>query len=285
MNAIIADFLLYLDAEKGLSPHTIEAYLRDVKRFVGATVNIPVSVDSVIEFLVQLKDGGYAPATIARTLMSIKVFYRFLIRERVIEKNPLVGIDSPKLSFVLPSVLTEQEVTRLLDQPPEGRCGLRDHAILEILYATGIRVSELVNLSIYDVDDHFLKVKGKGGKERLVPIGGRAIAVIDHYLVSDRAQFEKEKISYLFLSKNGKKMDRIAVWQIVKKLVKRTGINKSISPHSLRHSFATHLLDHGAELRVIQEILGHSNIATTDRYTHLTHTRLQKAFYQHHPRK
>jgi integrase/recombinase XerD len=276
----IDEFLLYLRVEKGLSPLTIEAYQSDIGRFLQ-NYPLPIDQEGIIHHLSHLKNLGYAPASIARTLIAIKVFSRFLYRERLSNNDPSLGLESPKLWQLIPEVLTLHEVERLLSAPnPTTHLGARDKAILEVLYASGLRVSELCNLQLHNVDDLSLKVYGKGGKERVVPIGAPAIAAIDRYLCF-REIFQSE---YLFLSQKGRALNRESVWRIVKRYAKEAQIVKSISPHTLRHSFATHLLENGADLRIIQEMLGHANIATTDRYTHVTPSRLQHSFSQFHPR-
>lgn len=281
----IADFLLFLTAERGLSKHTVEAYGRDLHAFEASLVPKPVqeaSSEEIIRFVGALKDKGYASSSSSRALVAIKVFFRFLVREKVIEKDPTVLLETPKLWKELPEVLTSEEVEKLLQAPDiETLTGMRDRAILELLYASGCRVSELCNLSLYDVDDEHIKVMGKGSKERLLPIGSHAIQAIDRYLANGRPESEKEK--HLFLTHRGTPITRIQVWKMIKEYAKKCGITKSISPHTLRHSFATHLLLNGADLRVIQELLGHSHIATTDRYTHLCPSEVQRAFMKFHP--
>lgn len=290
MSNDLDEFLLYLDTEKGLSPHTILAYASDMKNFLlfleeKGIIFQEVITDHLVAFLSFEKGKEYASATIYRHLMAIKTFYRFLIRENRVERNPTLGIDSPKLWALLPDVLSEEEVERLLTfwQPnmPQGRL---NKAILELLYATGMRVSELCDLRIYSLDDTFVKVKGKGNKERVIPISARALEAVDAYLLNIRGQFDSKEREELFLSPKGGPLHRTNVWKMIKKSGECVGITKNISPHTFRHSFATHLLDHGAPLRIIQELLGHSSIATTDRYTHLSTIKMQEAFYNFHPR-
>ena len=212
------------------------------------------------------------------------MLFRFIKKEGGISSDPSVLLDSPKLWQLIPEVLTESEVNRLLEMPDlNTEEGTRDRAILETFYATGIRVSELCSLNIYDVGDSEVRVIGKGGKERVVPIGEEALNAIDRYLSEYRN--EKGDNLPLFLSKKGKRMRRESVWERIKTYAYSAEITKTISPHSLRHSFATHLLDHGADLRIIQELLGHSDIGTTDRYTHLSKKRLFDAFDKFHPRQ
>jgi integrase/recombinase XerD len=215
----------------------------------------------------------------------MKVFFRFLKREGVIANNPASYLESPKLWQALPAVLTEEEMENILTQPNcHSAKGCRDRAILELLYSSGVRISELCGLKICDVDDEYIKVYGKGGKERLVPIGQNALGAIDHYLLHYRCRYDSDQEQHLFLTQRGSPIDRFAMWRMVKSYALKAGITKNISPHTFRHSFATHLLDHGADLRVIQELLGHSSINSTDRYTHVSRAQLQQAFQAFHPR-
>ncbi|MEC7840400.1 MAG: site-specific tyrosine recombinase XerD [Chlamydiota bacterium] len=292
MDTYIDDFCLYISSEKGLSRNTIEAYHRDINAFAGYVRKVGVdnvtliTQEHIVSFLGSLKEGDYASASISRTLIAIKVFFRFLKRERYIEHNVAHYLESPKLWQLIPEVLSCEEVARLLAQPDYTTpLGARDRAILEVLYSSGLRVSEVCNLILYDVDDEFIRVFGKGRKERLVPIGTKAIEAVDHYLMHYRCNYDSEKLQNLFLTKNGKPVDRIFVWRMIKKYARDAKITKNISPHTLRHSFATHLLDNGADLRVIQEMMGHSNINSTDRYMHISKTHIQEAFDAFHPRK
>lgn len=279
------DFIAYLKAEKGLSPHSIEAYGRDVSVFLEKRKQEGYHIDEVITHLGEMKSQNYASSSIARTLISIKIFFRFLYREKITKTNLSQMLETPKLWQLIPEVLTQGEIERLLSVPdPSIFQGARDRAILEVLYASGLRVSELCALTLYDIDEASLHVLGKGGKERVVPIGKKALEAVDHYLLSFRDQFDSEHNKILFLTRRGKPIDRVAVWRSVKAYAKKAEISKEISPHTLRHSFATHLLDHGADLRVIQEMLGHASIASTDRYTHISQSRLQEAFAKFHPR-
>ncbi len=210
----------------------------------------------------------------------IKVFFRFLKKEGFLQTNQLKYLDSPKMWQLIPEILSIEEVESLLKAPDTNTIlGSRDQAILEVLYGTGIRVSECCDLKICDLHDGFIKVYGKGRKERIVPMGQKASQAIDLYL-----RFRQDSIAYLFLTKSKKKIDHITIYQRIKLYAKKIGIMISISPHTLRHSFATHLLENGADLRVIQDLLGHEDISTTDRYTHLKQNHLQKAFHNFHPR-
>lgn len=287
MKEHLADFLLYIASEKGLSRNTIEAYERDVLAFVDFLKTQNVSQFSEVDkthflgFLSSLKAADYATASICRCLIALKVLYRFLKREKIVQQDPALHLETPKIWQLIPEVLTIEEVDKLLTQPKSNSpSGLRDKAILEVLYASGLRVSEVCNLKIHDVDDENVRVIGKGRKERIVPIGKKAIAAVDAYLAS-----RNDEIPHLFISKFGKSIDRIMVWRMIKNYGKAAGVAKTISPHTLRHSFATHLLDNGADLRVIQEMLGHANISSTERYTHISPIRLQEAFESFHPRR
>lgn len=287
MNRLRLDFLDYIRSEKGLSPHTIEAYGRDISAFASFLKDKEwksVVPEDILSFLGQLKGKNYAGSTICRMLVALKVFFRFLKKEGEIGVDLSTYFDTPKLWQLIPEVLTMEEVDALLAQPKvEDAMGARDKAILELLYATGMRVSELCNLRIHDLNDTFVKVVGKGKKERLIPVGKKATEAVDHYLLNYRGEV-KEESGPLFISPRGKPIDRITVWNRVKAYAKSAGIVKSISPHTLRHSFATHLLENGADLRLIQDMLGHEDIGTTDRYTHVTGNRLKTAFKNFHPR-
>jgi integrase/recombinase XerD len=275
----VDDFLNTIRTEKGLSSHTVEAYGRDVRAF-GATLAIKdwakVTPNEILFFLGQLKNQQYASSSICRILVAVKVFFRFLKKEGMISLDLGRYFETPKMWQLIPEVMSIEEVDALLKMPEDPR----DRAILELLYATGMRVSELCGLTIQDLSDTFVKVRGKGKKERIVPVGKKAIEAVDHYLIECRG----EQQGPLFLTQRGKPMDRVTVWSMVKRYAKKAGIGKSISPHTLRHSFATHLLENGADLRLIQDMLGHEDIGTTDRYTHVTGNRLKAAFKAFHPR-
>lgn len=288
LNFLITGFLAYIETEKGLSANTVEAYLRDITYFKEFLIKKSiikiqdVSQKDIIEYLSLLKDK-YSTASIARIFIAIKVFFRFLKKENAIETDITRYLDLPKIWQFLPSVMTYKEVEDLLNQPDTATyVGARDKAIFELIYATGIRVSEACNIKILDVSDDFVKVEGKGKKQRIIPIGQKAIQAIDYYLLNFRK--EKQDGEYLFLSNHLKKIDRITIWNRIKFYAKKADIKKNISPHTLRHSFATHLLENGADLRLIQDMLGHEDISTTDRYTHVSKAHLKKAFENFHPR-
>lgn len=280
-------FLQYLSLERGLSEHTIAAYGADLQRFLDH-VKKPIgsiTVDDIVSFMQSLLEREYASSSRARAMISIKVFFRFLFREELLAQDLGLLLDTPKLWQTLPEILSTSEVEQLLQVPDitEPR-GIRDKAIVELLYATGMRVSELVGLGIYDLDDDQVRIFGKGAKERIVPVSARAVQAVDRYLNCVRDRFDSDTQKALFLTLKGKPLSRIAVWKIVKECAAKAEIRKNIFPHALRHSFASHLLDAGADLRIIQEMLGHAHIASTDRYTHVSLGRLHEHFKACHPR-
>ncbi len=286
ITAFIADFLSYIGSEKGLAINTLKAYGKDLDHFKlfldrkNITGITNITEKELWAFLEYRKNQGLSSSTLCRNVISLKVFFRFLKREGHLKESLALYLESPHLWQLIPEVLTYEEVTRLL----EASADLRTKAILELLYASGLRVSELCSLSLYDVDESSVRVKGKGGKERLVPVGCKAIEAIDAYLNGPREAFSSEGEKHLFLSSRGKPLDRISLWRLIKKLGVQAGITKRISPHTLRHSFATHLLEGGADIRIIQDLLGHSNIQTTDRYTHISQKKVREAFYRCHNR-
>lgn len=287
MLSYVDDFLSCLASEKGLAQNTLVSYRRDLDMFLAllkkrSVLHLKeVREEDVIAFLAQMRADHYATSSICRSLVAVRVFFRFLKREGSVERDITLHLDAPKMWQLIPEVLTTSEVDALLNAPDlNAFSGARDRALFLVLYASGLRVSEVCGLNLQDVDDQVVRVKGKGGKERIVPIAPAAVAAIDHYLV----HFRKEEGSALFVTEKNRRIDRILVWKRVKVYAKRAGINKPISPHTLRHSFATHLLENGADLRVIQEMLGHANIATTDRYTHISTQHLSDAFNAFHPR-
>lgn len=291
MHQWIHDFLSYLGSEKGLAHNTLISYQRDLEMLFDFLKERDISSldlvreDDVIAFLAHLRAKSYASSSICRTLIALKTFFRFLKREKVIHNDIAFHLDSPRMWQLIPEVLTISEVESLLKAPDsETLIGARDKAILQVIYASGLRVSEVCGLNLQDVGDQTVRVMGKGGKERLVPIAKTAVDAVDHYLIHYRQHAENEKNVPLFVSEKGKRIDRTLVWKRIKIYAKVAGIKKEISPHTLRHSFATHLLENGADLRVIQEMLGHANIATTDRYTHISQRHLTEAFDAFHPR-
>ena len=294
MENLIDQFLDYLSVERGLSSNTIESYGRDLRKYVDFLKRKGIgsiegsSRKDITSFMMKLKDKGLSANSISRNLVAIKVFYRFLMRERIIKDDPASVLDSPKLWKKLPDVLSLSEVEKILDAPDtKDPREIRDRAALELMYATGMRVSEVANLRIEGInrDLGIVRCLGKGQKERIVPVGKSAMKALDIYLQKSRSRLLKNKTSpYIFITQQGKKMSRVSFWKIIKKYTKLCSINKRITPHTLRHSFATHLLERGADLRVVQELLGHSNISTTQIYTHINKDRLKSIHAKYHPR-
>lgn len=284
----VQDFYLYMASEKGLSKNTQQAYKTDMDQFIQFLESMQiddltkVNQNHFLRFLEDCKKKGLASSTISRKLMALKVFFKFLKRERHILVDVAHYLTSPKIWQMIPNTLSPEQVEKLLNEPKLNlETEARDKAVLEVLYGSGLRVSEVCSLKINDVDDRFVKVKGKGSKERMVPIGKKAIEAIDYYLCHYR---KDEASGFLFITSQKKPIDRILVWKRIKFYASRAGIEQSFSPHTLRHAFATHLLENGADLRVIQEMLGHASIATTDRYTHVSQKHLKAAFDNFHPR-
>jgi integrase/recombinase XerD len=287
----IEDFLCYLGSEKGLAQNTLISYRRDIEIFTTLLKRSEISSfdrvreEDVVSFLSALKKRQYATSSICRAMVAVKMLFRFLKREKGVEKDVTQHLDSPRLWQLIPEVLTVVEVEMLLNAPETSTpIGARDKAVLQVIYASGLRVSEVCGLNLHDVGDQVVRVSGKGGKERIVPIAKMAVDAIDHYLVHHRPHVDHEKGEPLFVSEKGKRIDRTLVWKRIKFYAALARIGKEISPHTLRHSFATHLLENGADLRVIQEMLGHSSISTTDRYTHISQRHLTEAFKAFHPR-
>lgn len=294
MKELIDVFLNYLSVERGLAQNTITSYRGDLDSYTDFLKNHSIDAlsktakNDIINFMLYQKDRGLSANSVARHLAAIKVFYRFLLRERILKTDPTALIDSPRLWKKIPQVLSLNEVDTLLNQPNiRNKQGMRDKAILETLYATGMRVSEAVNLKVENVnfDIGFLRCIGKGRKERIIPIGAKAIQSLKRYLGISRPYLLKKRESeFLFLNRFGKKISRQSLWKIIKKYARDAKIKKPIRPHTLRHSFATHLLERGADLRSVQEMLGHSNISTTQIYTHINKDRLKTIHRMFHPR-
>jgi integrase/recombinase XerD len=294
MNQLLDQFLHYLVVEKGLSKNTIEAYGHGLNRFLnhlsekGVREWVKVTKFDVKAFLLFLKRQGLSTKTVVRNLVAIRTFFKFLVQEGALEVNPVEELESPKLAKTLPKILSLKEVEQLLEQPnPQTPIGMRDRAMLELLYATGMRVSELTQLPINQInlEGGYVLVYGKGSKERMVPLGREAMRWVDLYLKTARDKLAKGKESpYLFINRSGKGMSRQRFWKTLKAYGLRAGIRKRISPHLLRHSFASHLLERGADLRSVQIMLGHVDISTTQIYTHVTGERLKKVHQRYHPR-
>jgi integrase/recombinase XerD len=289
LNRYLDEFINYISIEKGLSGNTIESYSRDLIKYISYLEKngLKDTREDIISFIKKLKEDGLSIKSITRNLIAIRNFYKFLLMEGHREDDPSSNIDIPRVSLKLPSVLTIGEVDRLLNQPDLNTpLGLRDKAMLEILYATGMRVSELISLSINDVSVEigYVVVLGKGSKERIIPIGEEAIYFLKEYMMRGRPKLEKRGSKYIFLNRSGNRLTRQGFWKIIKKYALDAHIMKNITPHILRHSFATHLLERGANLRSIQIMLGHSDISTTQIYTHITGKRLREIYNKFHPR-
>ena len=285
----------YLTVELGLSANTRQAYERDLRLlcktlgFKNSDALVNVSREQITGYMTQLKEKGLAAATIARKLAAIKAFYRFMTAEGYMDANPAEVVEAGTKGIKLPRVLSEDEVVRLLNQPDITTAeGFRDRTMLEVLYATGMRVSELINLTLERVDLNmkYIIAFGKGSKERIVPLGSVAAEFLQQYLEKVRPKLTHagRNTNIVFLAFGGHELTRQRFWQIIRAYGRKASINKAITPHILRHSFATHLLDNGADLRSVQELLGHSDISTTQIYTHLTNKRLRDIYAKAHPR-
>ena len=291
----VEDYLRYSQVERGLSNNTITAYRQDLTSFISFLqkenlTSWPTQAVDIDAFLAEQRDQKKATSSISRLITSLRKFYQWLVRQNIQKLNPMLEIDSPKKRRTLPVALTVNEVNNLLEQPDtKKKLGLRDRALLETLYATGIRVSDLINLKFTDLHEELklVKVFGKGSKERLIPISEVALSWIDSYKekVRDPLILKIGKnTDFIFLNSRGGSLTRQAVWQIIKHYCKMAGIQKNVTPHTLRHTFATHLLENGADLRVVQEILGHSDISTTQIYTNLSQKHILQVYEKTHPR-
>jgi integrase/recombinase XerD len=300
MKEDIESFLNYLTVEKGFSGNTIEAYRNDLTQLLSFAEEetskksiIPAwdnfSRQSMLSYMLNLKERNYAVTTVARKVAAAKSFFNFMVSEGKLREDPTENISSPKVGKPLPDALSISQVRKLIEQPaktttPDAR---RDRAMLELLYASGMRVSELISLNLGDVDINncFVRCFGKGSKERMVPIYPQAAKIVDEYIKEVRplwANRETEKA--LFLNQRGERLTRQGLWQILKNYAKDAGLDKQVTPHTLRHSFATHMLSGGADLRSVQELLGHANISTTQIYTHLTSEHVRNTYEKAHPR-
>lgn len=288
----ISDFIQFLRLNEGLSDNTLQAYQRDLKKFwifVEPSPLTQVERDQVEEFLFQWHENQGSARSIARGLSTLKRFYQFMVSNKRMTLDPVGGVKAPKLIKKIPRVISEQQVEALLNAPDETTpLGLRDKAILELMYASGLRVSELVNLPYEQINlsAGLVQVTGKGKKERIVPIGQLAIEAVSDYLKSARPALLKENkwVPTLFVSRLGRTMTRQTLWHRIKNLAFDAGIQGDLSPHGLRHAFATHLINNGADLRTVQLLLGHSDLSTTQIYTHVAKARMQKVHQTHHPR-
>ena len=294
MNNHFQDYLIMLRVERNVSANTIDAYRRDLKQYLGYIDDIGIklvyniSSDNIRDYIRNLNNQGLAPKSIARIISSIRSYHNFLSSEQIIKENPALNLDTPKIPRKLPLVLSEKEISNIIKAiDDEYQFAKRDKAIVEMLYSCGIRVSELCDLETSNlfIDDDLIRVMGKGSKERLLPIGGRAKRLLDDYLIHSRHKLiKKTSSSSVFVSRNGKPLTRAMINNILKKWALKSGITKPVSPHTLRHSFATHLLEGGADLRFVQALLGHSDITTTQIYTHLDKHHIKQVYRSHHPR-
>ncbi len=290
----IEQFLQHLVVERGLAENTVSSYSGDLHRYMQFLTQRQItswkdtSKQDIMIYLMELKKQGKAPATISRHLAALKSFYHFLLREGEITEDFTVDLETPKLAKKLPHVLTTEEVDMLLRQPDTHKpTGLRDKVILETIYATGLRVSELVALDVdnLNLEEGYARCLGKGAKERIVPVGSVARHYLAAYLQSARGKLAKKQGEQaLLLNNHGSRLTRQGCWKIIKKYARQALIRSTITPHTLRHSFATHLLENGADLRAVQEMLGHADISTTQIYTHLTTKRLKEVYDRAHPR-
>jgi len=295
MNIFLKEYLSVLKLEKNLSDNTIESYKNDISALFhfleDYKIDDPSEIHSahLISFFKELFNIGLNSSSAARYYSSIKGFFNYLLGCKYIKENPIEKVPSPKLAKHLPPVLSVNEINEILSRPDiKDKLGLRDKAILETFYACGLRVSELINLKLSDLffDEEIIRAFGKGSKERLIPIGSSAREWVSNYLKQSRPLLQKKMKSenYLFLNSRGSKLSRMGVWKIVERYVKEAGIEKEVHPHTFRHSFATHLLEGGADLRAVQEMLGHADISTTQIYTHIDREYIKQVHKEFHPR-
>jgi integrase/recombinase XerD len=294
--AAITSFLTHAKVEKGLSANTVEAYQRDLVKFDGFAKKRKLTLETVnrddlVDFLAGLYRNRLESRTVARQLVTLRNFFRFAQGQELIAADPTINLESPKIRKSLPGYLRLEEVERLLSQPDEQTAlGLRDRAMLEVLYSTGLRVSELVNLRVSDLDakSGCVRCIGKGDKERIVPVGRKALGMVEKYVRGSRStlirEAKKGPSPMLFVNRRGAPLSRVGVWKILSTYGRKAGLRVSLTPHMLRHSFATHLLEHGADLRSVQLMLGHADISTTQIYTHVVEERLKQVYKAHHPR-
>lgn len=292
----IAAFLTHVRVERGLSANTVTAYRRDLLKFDDFAKKCKLTLESVsrdnlVEFLASLYRQKLESRTVARHLVTLRNFFRFAQLQELISTDPSLNLESPKIRRSLPGYLRLEEIERLLAQPDDKTpLGLRDHAMLDVLYSTGLRVSELISLRVMDLDTAVgcIRCIGKGDKERIVPIGKKALALVERYLRDARPKLigkgKQALATTLFINRRGAPLSRVGVWKILSAYGRKAGLRSSLTPHMLRHSFATHLLERGADLRSVQLMLGHSDISTTQIYTHVVEERLKQIYKAHHPR-
>jgi integrase/recombinase XerD len=295
MTNFIEEFLNHLSLERGLSANTVSAYRNDLSRFLKflkdyyKTDVLSAKPENLTKFILKLYNLGLAHSSLARNISALKSFYKFLLKEGYLKENPTEILEAPKLQRKLPIVLSPEEMEKIIDfAEPLGSKGLRDRAILEFLYATGVRISELINLKLNHLllEVGFVRIFGKGGKERIVPIGKLAKEAAEIYLEKSRPKLVRDKSGeYVFLSTRGTKFSRMGIWKIIKRYVHLANLKKRVTPHTFRHSFATHLLEGGADLRSVQEMLGHADISTTQIYTQVDREYLKEVHKTFHPRE
>lgn len=293
MEDLVLDFLDFLENDKRLSLNTLQSYKRDIEQYITYLKDMKIQIitntnkTTVIAYLLNLQKKGRATSTISRNLASIRSFYQYLTKKGIISQDPTENLESPKVEKKLPQILSTKEVELLLDQPKcDDLKGYRDKAMLELLYATGIRVSELISLDLTDVNLEVQFIRcNKGSRERMIPIGSLSVNALGEYLSKSRGLLiQKADEMALFVNVNGKRLTRQGFWKIIKQYKNQAKINKDITPHTLRHSFAAHLLENGADLRSIQEMLGHSDISSTQVYAQLAKNRIKEVYKKTHPR-
>lgn len=296
MQDAVADYLHFLRVERQLSDNTLTSYERDLKAYIkdvskvqGLTTLKEVERIHILSHLQALKMDGKSSRTLARHISSIRSFHQFLLREKVSDSDPTVHLEMPQMDRTLPKILSIEEIEELLAAPNVNKPqGLRDRAMLEILYATGMRISECISLNMEDLHltMGFVRCFGKGGKERIIPLGRTALSACEEYLKAGRPKLIKpsHRTDAIFVNQLGKALTRQGVWKLMKEHARKAGIQNEITPHTMRHSFATHLIENGADLRAVQEMLGHADISTTQIYTHVSKTRLKDVYKQFHPR-
>lgn len=288
---LIRDFRNYLKIERGMSPNTVASYCHDAEALLDFCKGLSlkeISTEKVVDFLGRATDRGISKRSQARILSSLRSFFSWCIEEGELESDPCERIDMPKLGKYIPTVLSVEEVTRIIESvTPEGEKGRRDRAILEILYGCGLRVSEAAGLRISGIwfNEGFVSIVGKGDKQRLVPLGETAADAIKAYLEERPAPADRAFSDILFLNHSGRPLSRVSIFNLVKRQAMAAGVDKEISPHTFRHCFATHLIENGADLRLVQEMLGHASILTTEIYTHIDSSTWHKAILEHHPRR
>lgn len=292
LQSLLDEYLSYLQIERGLAENSRQSYRRDLTQYLKFLASRQITdLEQVDRFVVmdflEMLQKDHAQATIIRMCSSLRRFHQFLRQERYTETDPMQHIDTPKKGQTLPKILSTQEVNLLLNTPDTTtKLGLRNRAILEVMYATGMRVSEVVNLtmSMLHLNISLLKTIGKGDKERIIPLGSVALLWLNRYLDEVRPQLAKDDVPFVFVNFHGNQLSRQGIWKNLQQIVQTAGITKSVTPHTLRHSFATHLLENGADLRIVQELLGHADISTTQIYTHITKARMADVYQKYFPR-